>query len=219
MLRGKKLAACGAKVENEDLHRSLRCLTPESPASKGRRLKSIRGLDPGDSGQHEVRQRRHGVAQYFAPNRFHKLLETYIAEHKASHSERLAKSSNPLNLGEARREEEEIYQRAPWNGKLSGEEGLRELEERNGRRQAVDPGPRRHPAVTLEEAATSWGERGWGVNEGNRQGCPHPDPLDPGKKPLGPESPGLVAQSLRPPDTGVSGVQTPESPACLDQIT
>jgi hypothetical protein len=30
------------------------------------------------------------------------------------------------------------------------------------------------------EAVASWGERGWGVNEGNRLGCPHPDPFDPG---------------------------------------
>jgi hypothetical protein len=217
MLRGEKLVACGAKVENEDLHRSLRCLTPESPASKGRRLKRIQGLDPEDSGQHDVRQRRHGVAQHFVPNRFHKLLETYIAEHKASHSRRLAKSSNPLNLGEVRWEEEEIYQMAPWNGKLSGEEGLRELEERNGRRQAADPGPRRYPTATLEEAAASWEKGGWGMNEGNWLVALTPTLCYPGETARAgvsgagnPESPATRHQSLRGANPRVSDLPRPD---------
>jgi hypothetical protein len=104
-------------------------------------------LDPGDSEQLEVRQRRHGIAQNFAPNWFLKLLETHIAELQASHRQKLAQSSNPLNLEEARWEEEEKYQKAPWNGKQSGGKGLRKLEEENGRRQAADPGPGRRSAA------------------------------------------------------------------------
>jgi hypothetical protein len=75
------------------------------------------------------------------------LLETHIAELQASHRQKLAKSSNPLNLGEARWEEEEMYQKAPWNGKLSRGKGLWELVEENGRRQAADLGLGRHPAA------------------------------------------------------------------------
>jgi hypothetical protein len=56
-------------------------------------------LNPGDSGQLEGRQRRHGVAQDFALDRFHRLLETQIAELQASHEQKLANTSNPLNLG------------------------------------------------------------------------------------------------------------------------
>jgi hypothetical protein len=92
-------------------------------------------MDPGDSGLPEVRQRRHGVAQKFAPNWFHKMLETHIAELKSSERQNLAKSSNPLNLGETRWEEEEKYQMAPWDGKQSGGKDLQRLEKENGRLQ------------------------------------------------------------------------------------
>jgi hypothetical protein len=117
MLRVRKIASCGAKTETDDIHRSLRSLTPESPALKGRRLQSLRGFSTGDSGLPEVRHKRHGFAQKFAPNWFHKMLETHIAKIKSSHREALAKSSNPLNLGKTRWEEEENTRRL--HGKAS----------------------------------------------------------------------------------------------------
>jgi hypothetical protein len=107
------------------------------------------------------------------------MLDTQIAECESSHGQTISTSSNPLNLGESRWEEEES------TGGLHGEASKLEGEASGGleRREAGAngrSGAREAPGGDLGEAATSWGEEGWGVNEGNRLGCPHPDPFYPG---------------------------------------
>jgi hypothetical protein len=64
-------------------------------------------VNTGDSGLPEVRQRRLGVARKFAQNSFHMMLDTQIVERESSHGQTTSISSNPLNLGETRWEEEE----------------------------------------------------------------------------------------------------------------
>jgi hypothetical protein len=135
MLRRRRIAFCRAKRKPVDLHRSLRSLTPESPALQGRRLQRIRCFSTGDSGYPEFREERQDVARKFSPKWFHKMLDAHIAKLKSSHREKLTKSSNPLNLGETRWEEEEKYQMAPWDGKQSRGKDLRRLGEENGQWQ------------------------------------------------------------------------------------
>jgi hypothetical protein len=107
------------------------------------------------------------------------MLDTQIAKSESSHGQTTGTSSNPLNLGESRWEDEEN------TGGLHGEASKLEGEGPGSlwRREAGGNGESRAgeaPDGDPGEAAASWGERGWGVNEGNRLGCPHPDPFDPG---------------------------------------
>jgi hypothetical protein len=85
-----------------------------------------------------------------------------------------------LNLEESRWEEEENTGWLHGEASKPEEEAFRGLERReaggNGGFEAGEA-----PDGDLGEAAASWGEEGWGVYEGNRLGCPHPDPFDPGR--------------------------------------
>jgi hypothetical protein len=117
-----RIASCGTKSEEIDLYRSLQSLTPESLALKGRRLQSLWGMNTGDSGLAEVRQRRLGFAQNLAHNWFYTMLDTQIADRESHHGQTTSKSSNPLNLGESRWEEEEENTRG-FHGEASKPEG------------------------------------------------------------------------------------------------
>jgi hypothetical protein len=116
----------------------------------------------------------------FSPKWFHKMLDAHNAELKSSHREKLAKSSNPLNLGKARWEEEEKYQMAPWDGKLSRGKELRRLGEENGQRQRwirARGGNRRRP----REGGGAPGKIEGGVNEGTDRVSLTPTLFDPGQ--------------------------------------
>jgi hypothetical protein len=93
--------------------------------------------------------------------------DSYIAEIKSSHREALAKSSNPLNLGKTRWEEEEN------TGRLHGKASKPEEEVSGGLRKRESGGNDGSGAgeVTggdLDEAAVPLGSGGRRVNEGNR---------------------------------------------------
>jgi hypothetical protein len=95
------------------------------------------------------------------------MLDTQIAESESSHGQTTSTSSNPLNLGESRWEEEEN------TGGLHGEASKLEGEVSRGLERREDggnggSGAGEAPGGDLGEAAALIGSGGRGVNEGNR---------------------------------------------------
>jgi hypothetical protein len=108
------------------------------------------------------------------------MLDTQIAKMESQHGQTTSTSSNPLNLGESRWEEEENTE--GFHGEASKPEGE---DSRSSWRREADgnggSGAGEAPGGDLGEAAASLGRRRVGVNEGNRLGCPHLDPLTQGE--------------------------------------
>jgi hypothetical protein len=129
------------------------------------------------------------------------MLDTQFAIMESHHGQTTSKTSNPLNLGESRWEEEITGgfhgDASKLEGKVSGTSRKREAGGSGG------SGAGEAPGGDLGKAAAPLGVWKEGVNEGT------------GRVALTPtlKTQGETARA------GVSGVVQPESPAYLDQIT